>query len=39
VFTIDQNSIQIKAFNEVAFGAPHVESWRKLFAKHKDGEA
>jgi hypothetical protein len=39
VFTIDQNSIQIKAFNEVAFGAPRVESWRKLFAKHKDEEA
>ena len=39
VFAIDHSSIQIEARTNAIFGAPHVENWRKLFAKHKDVDA
>jgi predicted component of viral defense system (DUF524 family) len=39
VFAIDHSSIQIETRTNAIFGAPHVENWRKLFAKHKDLEA
>jgi hypothetical protein len=39
VFAFDHISIQIETRTNAIFGAPHVENWRKLFAKHKDLEA